>query len=355
MKKIVLTLLAVCTTAIAAQAQDNSQQAVKAFSHLDLGVSLGTTGVGIDVEAPISRSVAIRTGFEAIPRFEKRMHFDVESFDEQGQMISNNLDRLSSTMYDLTGYKIDGTIDMVGKPTMWNYKLLVDVKPFRNKNWHITAGFHWGPAKVAEAVNAIEDSPSLFSIGMYNHLYNNAWEADHGNVQPLITWTNSNGEEDGVALSPEVMDKLLETGRMGIHVGEYRNQYIYRQATDEGGNPRYDENGYPIMEQTDEHAPYIMEPDENSMVRARVKTNSFRPYLGFGYGGKLSRKDDRYRISFDAGLLFWGGTPDIITHDGTNLSKDVQNISGKVGDYVDLIKGVKAYPVLNLRITRRLF
>ena len=53
--------------------------------------------------------------------------------------------------------------------------------------------------------------------------------------------------------------------------------------------------------------------------------------------------------------MFWGGTPDIITHDGTHLSKDVINIGGKVGDYVDLIKGVKAFPVLNLRITRRLF
>ena len=72
-------------------------------------------------------------------------------------------------------------------------------------------------------------------------------------------------------------------------------------------------------------------------------------------GGRLLKNDDRYNISFDAGLMFWGGTPDIITHDGTNLSKDVINIGGKVGDYVDLIKGVKAFPVLNLRITRRLF
>jgi hypothetical protein len=98
-----------------------------------------------------------------------------------------------------------------------------------------------------------------------------------------------------------------------------------------------------------------MEPDNNCTVSATVKVNSFKPYLGFGYGGRLFKNDDRYNISFDAGLMFWGGTPDIITHDGTNLSKDIINIGGKVGDYVDLISGVKAYPVLNLRITRRLF
>jgi hypothetical protein len=101
--------------------------------------------------------------------------------------------------------------------------------------------------------------------------------------------------------------------------------------------------------------PYLMEPNEHSMVTARVKVNSFKPYLGFGYEGRLLKNNDRYRIGFDCGALFWGGTPDIITHDGTNLAKDVTGISGKVGDYVDLIKGVKVFPVLNLKITRRLF
>ena len=53
--------------------------------------------------------------------------------------------------------------------------------------------------------------------------------------------------------------------------------------------------------------------------------------------------------------MFWGGTPSIITHEGVNLSKDVENIDGKVGDYVKFVKGVKAFPVLNLRITRTIF
>jgi hypothetical protein len=38
-----------------------------------------------------------------------------------------------------------------------------------------------------------------------------------------------------------------------------------------------------------------------------------------------------------------------------DLANDVEDINGKVGDYVKLIKGVKAFPVLNLRITRRIF
>ena len=38
-----------------------------------------------------------------------------------------------------------------------------------------------------------------------------------------------------------------------------------------------------------------------------------------------------------------------------DLVKDVRNIKGKVGDYVDVLKSFKAYPVINVRISRRLW
>ena len=41
--------------------------------------------------------------------------------------------------------------------------------------------------------------------------------------------------------------------------------------------------------------------------------------------------------------MFWGGTPEVVTHDGTDLAKDVENIGGKVGDYVRFVKSLKVY------------
>ena len=38
-----------------------------------------------------------------------------------------------------------------------------------------------------------------------------------------------------------------------------------------------------------------------------------------------------------------------------DLAKDVRNIGGKVGDYVDVLKAFKVYPVINVRISRRLW
>ena len=341
-KKIWTILMAVVTLgSTAIQAQDDKKE-IEIFKHLDLGVTLGTTGLGIDVASPIGKYVQVRTGFEIMPRFEKSLHFDIQSFgyNEDGELLVSQFDKMADRLEALTNYRAKPSVEMIGKPTMWNFKFLVDVFPFHNKQWHLTAGFHWGPSQIAEAINSLNDAPSLVAVNIYNKLYD---KADKG--EPII---------DGVYLGSDWM----EYGRMGIHVGDYADRYLTKTVVDYdeygdfiGSHEEFvlDADGNKINE------PYRMEPDNNCTVSARVTTNSFKPYLGFGYGGRLLKNDDRYNISFDAGLMFWGGTPNIITHDGTNLSKDVINIKGKVGDYVDLISGIKVYPVLNLRITRKLF
>jgi hypothetical protein len=341
-KKIIAVLMTAVTLGTTAMQAQNNKAVFEAFNHLDVGVTLGSTGLGIDIASPFGKYVQVRTGFEIMPRFEKSLHFDIQSFgyDENGQIQYSQFDKMADRLEALTNYRARPSVEMIGKPTLWNFKLMVDVFPFRNKHWHLTAGFHWGPSKIAEAINALDDAPSLVAVNIYNKLYE---KAESGEVI-----------YKGFSLGGE----WLENGRMGIHLGDYKDRYMTKTVVDYdeygdfiGNHEEYilDENGNKI------HEPYRMEPDNNCTVSAKVKVNSFKPYLGFGYGGRLLKNDDRYNISFDAGLMFWGGTPDIITHDGTNLSKDVINIGGKVGDYVDLIKGVKAFPVLNLRITRRLF
>jgi hypothetical protein len=132
---------------------------------------------------------------------------------------------------------------------------------------------------------------------------------------------------------------------MGAPFGNYVGQYL----TDADGNVLLDENGEKRKK------PYLMEPDHDGTVRARVKANSFKPYLGVGYEGRLLKNNNRYHISADLGLLFWGGKPSIIAHDGVDLAHDVENIGGKVGDYIDFISGLHVYPVLNFRFSYTLF
>ncbi len=335
MRKIVFSIV-LATSVLTLQAQDNSDS-FKMFNHLDLGITLGTTGIGIDAAMPVGNYVKLRTGFEVLPRFNYNMDFGVESFDEEGVPTGSSIEKMSELLYSLTGFKTDQNITMKGKPTLWNFKFLIDIYPFKNnKHWHITAGFHWGPSKIAEAVNAIEDSPSLFAIGMYNHLYDIAYKDWVLGIATPIIETESTGP---IFLDPAIEKKLVSYGRMGIPLGKYSHD-----ITDAEGNIIYKKGDN-----------YYMEPNENSMVYADASTNSFKPYLGFGYEGRLIKGNDKYKIGFDAGVMFWGGTPSIVTHDGTDLINDVEDIRGKVGDYVDLVKKFKVYPVLNLRITRTIF
>jgi hypothetical protein len=169
---------------------------------------------------------------------------------------------------------------------------------------------------------------------MYNHIYDVAYNDLYVAPTPIIV-TETTGP---IYLDPTIEKNILAMGRMGIPIGKYSHD-----MTDAEGN---------IIEKGET---YYMQPNENSMVSVDARTNSFKPYLGVGYEGRLIKGNDNYKIGFDAGVMFWGGTPSIITHDGTDLVHDVEDINGKVGDYVKLIKGVKVFPVLNLRITRTIF
>lgn len=302
MKKFILLF-----ATLSAAFLSTSAQKVSAFEHLDIGVTLGTTGVGIDVATPLSEQFRVRAGFSFVPEFDVKMNFDMDG--ENGSNVNSVADKFA----DLTGLAIDDNIDMIGQPNIFNGNLLVDFYPIKNVNFHVTAGFYVGSSRVASACNAIEDMATLVSASMYNNIYDNI-EAG----EPIF---------GDVYLSPELEEKFLSYGRMGVHLGN----------------------------RVDTGEPYIMEPDENSTVKVDVFVNSFKPYLGVGYGGKLAKNNDCVRIAFDAGVMLWGGAPKVVTHDGVDLVRDVENIGGKVGEYISIAKGLQVYPVLNLKLSFRVF
>lgn len=302
MKKFILLF----ATLIAAFSTTTAQE-VKAFEHLDIGVTLGTTGVGIDVATPISEQFRVRAGFSFVPEFDVKMNFGMNG--ENGSDFNSMADKFA----ELTGLAIDDNIDMIGQPNIYNGNLLVDFFPIKNVNFHVTAGFYCGSSKIASACNTVEDMATLVSASMFNNIYE---KVEAG--EPIF---------GDVYLTPELEEKILENGRMGVHLGD----------------------------RVDTGEPYIMEPDENSTVKVDIFVNSFKPYLGVGYRGKLAKNNDCVRIAFDAGVMFWGGAPKMVTHDGVDLVRDVENVGGKVGEYVSIAKAIQVYPVLNLKISFRVF
>ncbi len=327
------------------------------FRYVDIGITGGTSGVGLEVAAPLTNFLDVRTGFTYMPHFKPKMDFEVQVYDKDGKPSQSRFNRMADMMENLTGFRVDSKVDMIGEPQFNNFKLLFDVKPFRNKHWSFTAGFYLGGRNIARAYNTTEDMPSLFAVSMFNHI-----REKYKNQEPLISY-----HDITVYLPPQIGPYLDQLGDMGIHVGNYTHDVLYPEdvyntewVPDDHDGPGYEAGELVVHKANDPSDPmhkagdpYLMKPDEESMAKARIRVNAFRPYYGFGYGGRLFKQDDRYHVHLECGALFWGGTPRIITHDGTDLTKDVTDIGGKVGRYVDFFSAFKVFPVLNVRLTRR--
>lgn len=351
---------------IAANAQEQNNWKDNFFNHLDFGVTAGTTGIGFDVAMPVGNYVKLRTGFSVVPRIEVPMTFGIQ-VGEDASTSQEKFDRLSGYLHNFTGNDVKQEVEMIGRPKVWNWNVLVDVYPLKNnRHWHVTAGFFLGPSKVAEAYNKTESMASLMAVSMFNNLYervikspvltdpdyflsNSALDVIQ-DIQLLRDLGLVNSKEFPVELSKIWLDpdrnviktayqNLAAYGRMGVQLGKYSHDIV-------------DEEGNVVHKKGD---PYLLEPDEDSMVKADMKVNSFKPYIGVGYEGRLLKNNDRLNIGFDAGVMLWGGTPHLTAHDGTDLIHDVYDIPGKVGDYVNAIEKFKVYPVANLRIAYKLF
>ena len=316
------------------------------FQHLDLSVTAGTTGIGIELSSPIGEYMQLRAGYDYMPRFHAKMKFDVtiggkpaHQYDAQGNPVESAFDKMQKMMLGFSGYEVEDHVDMIGKPTMNNFKLLLDFFPFKtNKHWHFTAGFYWGPSQFAMADNTTEAMTSLLAVGIYNRMYERASDR-----RTLMPWDDMGIPEEIIykyhlnMIPEDLYNMITEYGRLGFTLGTFKHEVV-------------DNDG--VVHKAGET--YNMEPGDDGMIHVRAKSNPFKPYVGFGYGGNLVKGRDDWKISFDAGVWFWGRTK-LYTHDGIDLLNDVENIGGQVGDYVDLFKAFKVYPVLNLRITKRLF
>lgn len=286
---------------------------------IELAANIGTTGLGLEVASPMTKWTKLRAGFDWMPNFTIPMSFNLESYDEGH--INDKFGRIQELMYDISGMTIDKEILMESKPTMATFRLLVDVYPFKNnQHWHFTAGFFIGGKCIGKSINKMQEMPSLLALNMYDRMYKGITDED------FIENVSDNPIFGSVYLDPyvaeELQAKMLELGQLGVHVGDFKDG-----------------------------KPYMMMPDKDGTVSAKAKVNNFRPYIGFGYGGALS-KDGKWQASLDAGIQFWGGVPKVTTHDGTVLN-NLNNLRGEVASYMDLMKLIPVFPTIDFRISYR--
>ena len=290
------------------------------FNHLAIGIGIGTEGASLDLALPIGHYVQLRAGMSYLPSIKLTKHFDAS---QSGSAGVSNFDSISSILHDITGLQFDEQIDMKASTQLWNGKILVDVFPFKKKNWFFSAGVYFGPKQVLHIENAAEDMGTLIALSTFNNIYNK--------VEDAVANDNPAQIFGDISLTPQMMDQIMSIGRLGIAVGTYKQTTESHQAGDI----------------------YNMVPDENGMIKLDIRSNVVRPYVGFGYRTAISR-DKRSFFSVDAGILCWG-TLKMITHDGTNLIKEIDVTHPMLKQYTDVVNHLKVYPSVNIRFTRQIF
>ena len=145
----------------------------------------------------------------------------------------------------------------------------------------------------------------------------------------------------------------------GAYIGN--SKLVTAKSTNEFINKRYWGNSGPELGKGLKN--YTIVSDENGVINADLKTNSFKPYLGIGFGRAIPK--NRLSVSFDLGVQFWG-TPSLWTNIDINgdpryrkIEKDRilsdQDWVEDLKDGLDIMEKVIAYPVLSLRLNGRIF
>lgn len=103
---------------------------------------------------------------------------------------------------------------------------------------------------------------------------------------------------------------------------------------------------------------YRITSDNQGNVSADIKVNSFKPYVGIGFGRAIPRS--RLAFAFDLGVQFWG-KPGVYTTtkddfgDSYYRKLEKENVDNKDADkFFDIMSKITVYPVMSFRLAGRI-
>lgn len=296
MKKLFITCLAAVCSIASVNAQDKYM-----FNHLSVGITAGTTGLGIDVAAPCTEYLMVRGGVTFVPKVKVNTNLDIKADGANSNIDqANNAIRNVNTLRPDLGLRefphVPNKLDVQGKVGFTNGKILVDVYPFKHTKvpFFVTVGAYFGTSDI---VNVYNREPGALSI---------------------VNTANENIDKFNANLA-------TINGITGQNLTQRNN--VYAELGD-----------------------YKLGPDAAGNMNASIKVNGFKPYVGLGFGRAVPKKN-RVGCMVELGCQFWG-SPKVYCN-GTELKAD--NAGGDAGEIIKTISKVSVYPVLNIRLCGRIF
>lgn len=162
----------ILASSLSMSAQQNDSLLFKNFA---VGVSFGTTGIGIEAAASINSHIQVRAGINSFYIGTVNMKLPVTNGD-----INDYFEITDPTFTEATKKKkTELGLDI----TMITGSILTDYFPWKNKSFHITAGAYIGNKNVLHFFNKNEGELKFMNVAnervmLYNELY-------HTNFRPM--------------------------------------------------------------------------------------------------------------------------------------------------------------------------
>lgn len=164
--KYILILLVAILVPSQAQAERNTDEDM--FNHLSVGLTMGTTGYGIDVAMPCTKLVSFRAGINLLRIGGINYNAPTSVADVLAAM------KISDPEIDKSLRNTDAAI--VINPQLVNAHLIADIYPFRHSTFHFSAGFFIGNNTVLKVYNQTPGSFKFLNraneyVNDYNKLF----------------------------------------------------------------------------------------------------------------------------------------------------------------------------------------
>lgn len=307
MRKLFLScmaLVAACTTV-------NAQTDSNIFNHMAVGVELGTTGIGVEVAAPVTNYVQVRAGVSIMPTIKaKDISIDISAKDADWNNVKKTVtDLQAADVYSYISAEdkklVDGFTQYLGSSLphdvlingevgMTNFKFLVDVYPFKG-SFHLTAGVYTSKSQFAE---------------VYTTNCQDQFNA--------LTYFNQNLAGKTIKATTPLGEVPYTFGKkIGVEMGDY-----------------------------------LLEPNGNE-VRGFVKVGGVKPYVGLGFGRAVPQKH-RLAFNFDLGAMLWGSPKIYVAQKNGEVQLDESGIDGD-GGIIKTVSKINVFPCMTFRLTGRIF
>lgn len=276
-------------------------EAQEAFKSLAAGAEIGTTGAGIELSMPVYKDLLVVKAGVNFPSVSVNVNTSVDGIgtdiNDQINQINEKLDTYGKPK--LEGFNFNDDVQLTASPklNLTTLKALLEVYPFRNSSFHVTAGAYFGLS-----------GNGLVSADIYT---------DSG------FWKNFRD------LQKKVQD-LNE---------EYKNDVPGYEPV------KVDDIDFNVFGKTLR----VNEKDGKGHVDARFDVWTVRPYIGVGFGRSLPK--NHFGVQFDLGV-WYHGTPVMASNSEVKFNSNAETVLESMPKNLEKIS---VWPQMSVRLVYRIF